>query len=312
MSSVKTRIQDVLDPEIMSAVASAKWLNKSVLVASGAVVVDKNSEVNEGGQKILIPRWNLAAGTWQAISESSGLETRRLTAEAEYGVVVRRGDAFSILDTAKLVSKQDPNAEASQQIADAVGYHVDSTLIHVLTGAVPSGNVVSAPGAVIDAADLVDLKVKLGDAMDDISLLVVHSKQLGDLMKEGIVDWKAGAEMFPGTGITKLIPTVAGLAVYVTDKVPLGGGSPETYRAFALAKGAMYLGYQRDVNVEFDRDILTKEDIISYDVHFVPHLFGMGWNSTGNPSDANLIDTTKWTMKVENAKHVKASSIITR
>jgi hypothetical protein len=310
MASVKTKITNIIDPEIVGELVSAQWQKKSVLLASGAVQVDNNSPIQAGGQKLLIPRFNLAAGAWQAISESAGLETKRITATPEYGVVVRRGDAFSVLDTAKLVSAQDPNAELARQISDAVTYHVDDTLIKVLTGAIPSGNAIGATGAVISTNNVVDLKMKLGDLSDDMKILVMHSKQFGDFLKAKLVTYLNSSEVFPGTAITGLIPTIMGLAVYVTDKVPVGA-SPTTYRAFALGQNAMYLGYQRSVNVETDRDILTKEDIVSYDVHFVPHLRGMSWNSTGLPSDANLIDTTKWTRVAEAEKLVKASSIIT-
>ena len=312
MASVKTAITNIIDPEIVSEKVSALWANKSVLIASGAFQVDNNSPIQAGGQKLLIPRFNLAAGSWQAISESAGLETKRITATPEYGIVVRRGDAFSVLDTAKLVSAQDPNAELAKQITDAIGYHVDSTLINVLSGAVPAGNIVSATSAVIDTDDIVDMKIKLGDMADDAKILVIHSKQFGDFLKAKLVTYLSSSEVFPGTAITGLIPTIMGMAVYVTDKVPLGGGSPETYRAFVLGQNAMYLGYQRNVNVEADRDILTKEDIVSYDIHFVPHLRGMSWNSTGLPTDANLIDTTKWTKVAESDKFVKAASVITR
>ena len=68
---------------------------------------------------------------------------------------------------------------------------------------------------------------------------------------------------------------VAGLKIHVSDLVTSNTVSAIVqYKSYLVAPGSLALFYQRAVQVEFDRDILKKSDIISADVHFAPHLFG--------------------------------------
>ena len=313
MSDLETRVANVRDPEVVGAVAVAELLKKSVLVASGAVIVDGASPVQDGGQVLTIPRFKLATGSWQALSDSASMETKRVEALSELGIVVRRGDAFAIRDIAKLVSAEDINVELGRQLAEVAGYLVDQTLVYVLQGAVPAANKVDGSSAVSTVAKFLETKAKLGDNMGDIALWVMHSKVFSDLEQANAVTYYAATEVFPGSSLSGMIPLINGKPVWVTDKAPLVSGSPDTYISYGLAKGAMYLGYQRNMNVEFDRDIKAKMDLVSYDLHFVPHLRGVGWNDAGrNPSDANLRDTTKWLLKAEDEKLVRAAALTSR
>ena len=59
------------------------------------------------------------------------------------------------------------------------------------------------------------------------------------------------------------------------------------YSTYIVAKNALSLYYQRQVQVEFDRDILLKADVISADVHFAPHLYGWDDVSTAVVAEQN-------------------------
>ena len=313
MGTTTTKIADVIDRDALGQIVTATFTDKSVLVASGVVSVDENSEIKKGGQKLLIPRTKLGFGTWQAMSETSPIELRKMELESEYGVVVRRADGVAILETAQMVAGDmiDLMNEAGRQVSEAVGQNVDSTLLKVLAGAVPSANIVTQKSGNLAVSDFSYLRAKLGDQYDKIALYVIHSKQFFDLELANAVTYFAATDVFPGSKLTGMIPTIGGKPVYVTDKVP-AGTSPTTYRAFALGKNSMYLGYQSSgVQIRTDEDATQFEDILTYSLHFVPHLLGMSWNSTGMPSDANLIDTTKWSLVAPSAKLVPATSIIT-
>jgi len=308
-----TKIANIIDPEIVGEVAVAEFENKSVLAGSGAMEIDQNSEVKAGGQRVLIPRWNLASSAWQALSESTPMTARGVSSTPEYGVVVRRGDLFAIQDTAKIVSAQDPNAEVGRQVGENVTDGIDSTFIQLLAGATPAANRISNTGANITVSNIVDLKLKLGDRLKDLSILVLHSKQFGDLLKAKEVTYKDAAEIMPGTGITGEIPTIMGTVILISDKITVTAGSPNTYTAIGLGRGALYLGYQREVLVETDRDIAQLEDYIGYSLHFVPHLRGVSYTgATLMPEDTDLANTANWTRRAAANKLVKAASIVTR
>ncbi len=74
---------------------------------------------------------------------------------------------------------------------------------------------------------------------------------------------------------TGLIPTLLGLPVFLSDRVTINVVSAiNQYHTYLVGRGALALFYQRQVMVEFDRDILKKTDLISADIHFASHLFG--------------------------------------
>src|SRR5262249_54472766 len=100
-----------------------------------------------------------------------------------------------------------------------------------------------------------------------------HSKVYGDLIKLGVIQnqYQSGMDVLK----TGLLGTINGLGVMVSDLVTKATvSSVVKYQTYIVGPGALALFYQRNVQVEFDRDTLSKEDVISADVHFAPHLFG--------------------------------------
>lgn len=314
--SDKTKIADIIDPEIVAELVATQYADASVLLTSGAVRTDTNGQIKEGGQRILIPRWNRASAAWQELSESTSLTTKKVTAASEYGVVVRRGDAFSVLDTAKIVSAQDPNAELARQISMDVGYNVDSTFISLLKGAIPTATNqydYSGTGTIVEDA-VMTAKGKAGDKMGELKVFACHSKVYTDLLKRNVVQFKDAQNDLGLTILTGQIPTYLGMIVLVSDKLTVVSGTPTKYHSLLLGMEALYNGVQSDFNLEMDRDILAKEDLISYDIHFVPHLVGMSWKSTSplNPTDANIETAGNWELKASSAKLVRAIRLITQ
>jgi hypothetical protein len=52
---------------------------------------------------------------------------------------------------------------------------------------------------------------------------------------------------------------------------------------------------QQDLRVEADRNILSKQDVISVDYHTAYHIMGTKWTSAGdNPTNAQLATAGNW------------------
>src|SRR5262249_45004805 len=122
----------------------------------------------------------------------------------------------------------------------------------------------------------------LGDNFQDLlngGKLIMHSKVYGDLVSLGAIQ---NQYQFNGDVMkTGMIGTLMGLPILLSDTVTTATvSSVVKYQSYIVGPGALALFYQREVEVEFDRDTLSKEDVISADVHFAPHLFG--WDDQGN------------------------------
>jgi hypothetical protein len=87
---------------------------------------------------------------------------------------------------------------------------------------------------------------------------------------------------------TGLLPTLLGMPIYVSDLGTTSTQSTKTlYRTYVVGPGALALFYQRQVMVEFDRDILLSADIVSSNVHFAPHIFGYDDNTAAVVAEQN-------------------------
>jgi hypothetical protein len=117
----------------------------------------------------------------------------------------------------------------------------------------------------------------MGDNMGKMhggGAVIMHSKPYGDLLKTGAIQnqYQSGMDVLK----SGMISTISGLPIIVSDLVTTGTVSTSitTYNTYIIGPKALGLFYQREVNVEFDRDILKLSDVISSNVHFATHLYG--------------------------------------
>jgi hypothetical protein len=125
----------------------------------------------------------------------------------------------------------------------------------------------------------------------------MHSKVYGDLLKLGAVqsNYTSNLDLIK----SGVVQTIMGLPVELSDRVTSTTVSGVTkYNTYIVGPGSLGLFYQRDLFVEMDRDILTKQTIISADMHFAPHLFG--------------VDDVSSTLVAEDAKSVGVVKLVTK
>ena len=54
-------------------------------------------------------------------------------------------------------------------------------------------------------------------------------------------------------------------------------------------------GVQQDLRIEADRNILSKQNVLSVDYHTAYHVMGTKWTDAGdNPTNATLATANKW------------------
>jgi hypothetical protein len=123
---------------------------------------------------------------------------------------------------------------------------------------------------------IVAMTSTLGDNYSKVAAggaIIMHSKVLGDLISTDAIQnrYQSGTD----TMLSGNLPTIAGVPIFTSDLVTVSTQSSKNlYNTFIVGPGALALFYQRQVMVEFDRDILSLEDIIASNVHFAAHLNG--------------------------------------
>lgn len=262
---------DVFVPEVATMVATAEFPNKLALGMAGAPFVRPFPPVDAIGQEgdtVKFPRWE-PLGEFAALAEDTAMTPEKMTSNEDTASVQVAGKAVEITDWATLAGRGDPSEEAGRQIATLGARYVDSRLVvEAETTALAE-----TPGAILSWDVFVDAIIThWGDrAFEQVGGIVVHSKQVGDLMKDN--DFKTANNFGADAALIRGFIGRLGLyPVYVSDRLTVTAGSPDTYTALVLKTGALGLRFQRQLLVETDRDILKKADVIAADVRFAVHL----------------------------------------
>jgi hypothetical protein len=290
-----TAISDIINPEVLADQLSAKFPDKLVLGQTALVKVDDTFPLGSPGTVFKIPSWKRIPA-FASIAEGVAMTPGKISSLSEFAVVQRGGAAFEVYDTAELVSKADPVSEIADQISRRAAEYIDNALVlevnktpntfDTSTGIATvwnNGANTNVTGLYANAGKTMDQNViitglvqTLGDnygAMLGGGMIIMHSKVFGDLLQTGAIQnqYQSGANVI----LSGALPTLLGMPVLQSDLVTQATVSAkQVYNTYVIGREALALFYQREVMVEFDRDILLQADIVAGTTHFAPHLFG--------------------------------------
>jgi hypothetical protein len=67
------------------------------------------------------------------------------------------------------------------------------------------------------------------------------------------------------------------------------------FYCYLTKRGTILEGVQQDLRIEADRNVLSKQDVLSVDYHGAYHVMGTKWTDAGdNPTNAALATANKW------------------
>lgn len=325
-----TKISDVIVPEVLSSMASAQISNYLDFEKTGLVTSDYNNvDIREGGHFAEVRFYNQldATDADEVLEDDKSLTPSKISTGKDIGVVCHRGKAWGSRDLAAILSGDDPQKELANQVGKYWARRIAQALIAVLNGnfnaSGPLGTGATHPHALDQAVtsgtpvtlahtSAIDTAKLLGDAMGDLEVIIMHSKVYADLLKEKLVEFPT--IFSPDMVDVKTKGKYLGMEIIVSDDVPVDTSTPSFYKytTYMAKKGCMYLGRQRDLMSETDRDILAFEDVISTNIHFVPHIKLCKWNTTDtNPTNTALATYGNWTSVANDHKFIGLVAIIT-
>jgi hypothetical protein len=219
-----------------------------------------------------------------------------------------------------LAAGEDPMLAIRNQLADAINKLNNARLFSQLAGlfgTALAGNALDVAKAGTGAAEanfltastIAKARNKLGERGEEPDLLVVHPSVAYYLYQVGMLTFSTTA-LSTGTGIqwggggvgigAKEVGQFAGCKVIVDEAVntvaPGSSGHQTEYYCYLLKAGTIMEGVQQDLRIEADRNILSKQNVLSVDYHTAYHVMGTKWVDAGdNPTNANLATANKWT-----------------
>ena len=268
MANQTTMIADLINPQVMADMISAKIPNKLV-VAPFAKVDTTLSGVP--GNTITVPQYAYI-GDAVDIAEGIAAETVKLATSTTEVTVKKAMKAVELTDEAVLSGYGNPVGETNNQLAKAIASKVDSDAMTALQGAQlvydGSASVIKYTG-VVDAIDLFDEEVNTD------KVIFVHPKQVTQLRKDS--DFISADKYTGDVVMTGEIGKIANCRVVPSKKVPLDEGGANYLCPIVKLNNdaeteedapALTIYLKRDTNVETDRVSLARKTDISVDKHY--------------------------------------------
>ena len=224
MADYVTKIEDLIIPEVMADMISAKLEKK--LVISKIAKIDTTLQ-GQPGNEVTVPQYKYI-GDASDVAEGEGIDTAKLETGSTSFTIKKAGKGVSITDEAILSGYGDPVGESTSQLSLAMANKIDNDVVEVLvTPEEKSGETVTKAGVqliynpstlstikyagVVDAVDLFDEEVSSDKVM------YIHPKQLTQLRKD--VDFLSADKYEGGVMLNGEVGRIAGVRVVRSKKV---------------------------------------------------------------------------------------------
>ena len=321
-------LADIVKRNNLSTYVAEAIKERSQFIKSGAVVRNALLDAREGGTRIQVPEFNPVSpteeifdgtATW-GTSGAGYLTPQKIGTGTQIATIVHRGFAYAVDDIAVLAAGEDPMLHIRNQLADAINKLNSTRLFEQLTGLFHTalnghrlekqlgGSGSTAEANYLTAATVAEARSKLGERGEEMDLLIVHPSVAYYLYQVGLLTFSTsalstgGAITWGGGGVgvgAREIGEFAGCRVIVDSQVnindPTTTGNRQEFRCYMMKSGTILEGVQQDLRIEADRNVLSKQDVLSVDYHSTYHVMGTKWsNAADNPTNATLATAGNW------------------
>lgn len=342
MASGVTRIADVVVPEIFSPYVQQMTQEKSRLIRSGAITLDAqlNSALAGGGLTFNEPSFKDLDNDAENVSTddpSTDSTPNKIGTATEIQVRLSRNNSWSSMDLSGDLAGADPMQAIANRVSDYWTRRQQAAFVATLNGvfadnaAAPTGTEhvqndmthdVSGASFVdgvtnFSAESFIDATATMGDSMEDLTMVMVHSIVYARMLKNNLIDFVSDSV----NGNAVRIPTFLGREVIVDDGVPRSSG---VFNTWLFGRGAVRGGMgSPKVPTEVDRKPSAGngggQDILFNRTEWIIHPVGHAYAGTppnGGPSNAsttnNLAHADSWKRVFSERKQIRIARLITR
>ena len=339
MANGTVRISDVIVPEIFTPYAQLQTEEKSRLLQSGAMVMDEQLSSMLGGAGLTFhsPSFKDLDNDPENISSDDPAVhsvPNKLGTTQEINVRLSRNNSWSSMDLVQALIARDPMDAIASRVSAYWVRRLQAAFVATMKGVFAQNDtatpVNSTQGdmthdisdtAFVDgvtnfsAEAFIDTTVTMGDSMEDLSLVMMHSIVYARMQKNNLIDF------IPDARGEVRIPTFLGRSVVVDDGMPHSGGVFETWM---FGRGAVRMGAgSPEVPTEVDRIPSAGngggQEVLHNRVEWTIHPAGYAYVGTapiGGPSNAatanNLAAAASWNRAFTERKQIKIARLITR
>ncbi|NQW01675.1 MAG: hypothetical protein HQ483_18370 [Rhodospirillales bacterium] len=323
-----TRLSDVIVPEVFHRYIVEKTAELSALFQSQLIAADPmlSASLSGGGRTFNVPFWNDLGNTDSNISDddpASDAVPLKVGASRDIAIRHNRNQSWSAMDLTAQLAGDDPMKLIGDRVAAYWARDMQRTAIATLNGILADNiandssdmlHSVSADAVSllathqVSATAVLDACQTMGDSLQDLAAIAMHSKVYTNLRKQNLIDF------IPAARGEVNFPQYMGLTVIIDDNLPTTAGTNQTrYTTVLFAPGAFAFGEGApQVPVETDRNPLAGdgggEEFIVSRREFAIHPRGIKWTDAScagqSPTNAEVAAATNWD-RVYERKNVK-------
>lgn len=267
MATGTTKLAQLIDPEVMAPMISAKL--SSAIVATPFAKID-NTLVGRPGSTITVPRYEYIGAATDLAEGETADKTKLGTSSKEY-TVKKAVKQVELTDEAVLSGYGNPVGETNSQLAKAIAEKVDNDVMAALKGAQLT---FTATGD-ISYDNIVDAIDALNEEENVEKVMFIHPKQVSTLRKDD--DFISNDKYNNNVIMRGEIGMVANTRIVVSKKAINDAGTyylnpivelkPESQTGDESAAVTIFM--KRNVNLETQRELGNYTTLIGVDEHYV-------------------------------------------
>ena len=341
MAAGVTRLADVIVPEIFSPYVQLMTEEKSRLIRSGAIVRDPVLDQNLAGAGVTFqePSFKDLDNDEENVSTDDPAQNstpNKIGTTSEIQVRLSRNNSWSSMDLTSDLIAVDPMQAIANRVSDywsrreqaafiatmkgiyannataTDAYHTQNDMLFDVSGVAFSAGVTN-----FTAEAFIDATLTMGDGLEDLTMVCVHSIVYGRMLKNNLIDFIQ--DSINGQAIR--IPTFLGRELIVDDGMPFNAGVFDTW---LFGRGAVRNGRGAPkVPTEMDRVASagngSGQDVMHNRVEWCLAPVGYAYIGTapnGGPSNAatanNLAAAASWRRAFNERKQIKMARLVTR
>jgi len=315
-------------PQLFLEYQQEELQNKNSLVTSGLMVTNQaiQDEFAKGGKTIDLPFFGDLTGEDEVLSDTVGLTADTLSGNVQTGVRLMRGKSWKASDLAAELSGSDPMQAVARRTGQFWVRKMQGTLISGIRGLFATGGPLATSHAVggtstqLTSDVMVDAIAKLGDAGNELTGALMHSRTYYRLMKLDLI--------VPATGVSQIdmrlsterleLGTYLGRPVFVDDTLPVdagaGTGGTDVLYTYFFGPGAFaYASAPAKTPLETYRDPGVGMDYLFNRTHYMVHPNGVSWignaAAQGGPTNAELAVGTNWEKVFTDNRNIRITQL---
>lgn len=252
-----TKLQNMIDPEVMADMISAKL--SDAIRFSPIATIDTTLE-GRPGSTLTVPKFKYI-GDAKDVAEGAAIDISKLETSSEDFTIKKAGKGVEITDEAVLSGLGDPIGEGEGQLLMSIANKIDNDVLEALLKA-PLTHTTNK----LDINAINDMQDLFNDEENESMVLFLHPKDAAKLRKNVANDWERNSDLGDQIIVNGTYGGVLGTQVVRSRKLQEGTG-------VLVKPGALRIFMKRRVSVEGARNITTKTTMFTADQHYGVYLY---------------------------------------